>query len=112
MARKKLIMVLLILVLVCGAHSQGAFAGPLAPAGWGAIAGGATGVITGFALDFHDMDTVSYILLGTGGLLLLLDWAFSDSPSTALVPQENPVLEHVSFGVVPNAAYVGVNFHF
>jgi hypothetical protein len=102
---KKTVAVVVLLLLVCG----GAFAGPFAPLGWGFVAGGATGVIVGYALDYHELDVGSYILLGGGVLIVLLDLAFSDNSSMAQA-KSNPILKRVSFGVAPNAAHIGVRF--
>jgi hypothetical protein len=99
---------LLILVLVCG----GAFAGPLGVVGWGLLGGGCGGMVTSAIIDYPDGILPCSILAGAGLLVLLLDLAFDSGSSTALAPPENPVLEHVSFGVAPNAAYVGACFHF
>jgi hypothetical protein len=104
---KKIVAVVVLLLLVCG----GAFAGPFAGMGWAFFLGGTTGVIMGYALDYHVMDLGSYILLGGGGLIILLDLALSDDSSMAQA-KSNPILKHVSFGVAPTAAYIGVRFSF
>ena len=105
---KKVIAVLVLLMLVCGGAFGIGFGGVI---GWAAFVSGGVGTMYGLGTgtDF----TLSLCTMGGGLFLLLLDLVLSDSgSSTAQAPSENPLLEHVSFGVAPNAVYAGVNFHF
>lgn len=107
---KKVIAVLVLLMLVSGA----AFGGWFGVIGWGAFVGGGAGAAYGLIAGIEDDSSIYYAagVAGGGLILILLDLLFSDSGSVAQAPSKNPALEHVSFGVAPNSAYIGVNFKF
>jgi hypothetical protein len=107
--KKRIAVLLLLFMMVFGR----VFAGPLAPGGWGLVLGGAAGAGTMYILD--DPQTASYcwIVSGIGCGLLLLDLLFTGGGSSSTAQaQSNTVLEHVSLGVTPNAAYLGVRLEF
>jgi hypothetical protein len=106
---KRIIVLLLFLTLICG----GAFAGPLAPWGWGLALGGATGACIQYIGGYSENALYFWIASGVGGGLVLLDLLFSSSGSSSTAQAKpNEILKHVSLGAAPGTGYIGLRFEF